>query len=199
MTFAVQWEPDGLRAARMKRCEDILAGKLASLQYVGELDLHNLQLEDARMCAALARIASVPTVRTLNIGFNALRGEAMAALARSSFALRLEKLELTGNVLGDLGISALFAGDFPELRELGLSWCELGDGAAGPLANARGMPKLRELSLRRNHFTDRGAAILAASKTLTGQLTRIDLDSNDEVTRAGSKALLAAFGDALVR
>ena len=199
MTAAVQWEPDGLRAARMKRCNDILAGKLASLSYVMDLDLHNLQLGDERMSAAIRQIATVPTISVVNIGFNVLRAEAMNALVRSKLALRIERLELTGNALGDLGMSLLCAGDFPELRELGLSWCELGDGAAGPLANAKGMPKLRELWLRRNHLTDRGASILAASPTLTGQLTRIDLDYNDDLTRASTKVLLESFGDALVR
>jgi hypothetical protein len=59
------------------------------------------------------------------------------------------------------------------------------------------MPVLRELSLRRNKFTDEGAVVLAASERLRAQIRRIDLDSNDEVTRRGMKALRHAFGSAL--
>ncbi len=60
------------------------------------------------------------------------------------------------------------------------------------------MPVLRDLSLRRNAFTDAGVLVLAASERLRAQIGRIDFDYNDEVARRGMTALQRAFGSALV-
>ncbi len=109
------------------------------------------------------------------------------------------ELDLTGNHPGEAGIAALVAGHFPRLERLGLAWCRLEDGAAPSLADvAPGMPVLRDLSLRRNDFTDEGALVLAASERLRAQIERVDLDCNDEITRRGMPALRRAFGSALV-
>lgn len=198
MTGVVQHEPKGVREARMKRCADILAGKLQSLAFVSELDLHNLQLGDARMAGVFARLAEVESIERLAIGFNVLRRDAMRALGESPLSARLVELELTGNHLGEAGVAALVAGRFPRLERLGLAWCRLDDGAARSLADASGVPALRDLSLRRNDFTDEGALALAASERLRAQLERLDFDCNDDVTRRGMNALRRAFGSALV-
>ncbi len=198
MSGVVQREAKGAREARMKRCTDILAGKLGSVAFVNELDLHNLQLGDARMADVFARLAEVESIERLAIGFNVLRRDAMKALGESPLSARLVELDLTGNHLGEAGIAALAAGRFPRLERLGLGWCDLEDCAAPSLADAPGMPVLRDLSLRRNAFTDEGALVLAASERLRTQIGRIDFDCNDEVTRRGMTALQRAFGPALV-
>jgi hypothetical protein len=198
VTRVVQHETGPGRDARRKRCEEILAGNLRSIEFVSDLDLHNLQLGDETLAKAIARVSELPGIKRLRIGFNVLRADAMKALATSALSARLEELDLTGNQLGDLGTAALFAGNFPCLGQLQLGWCRLTDGAAPAIAEAFGMPMLRELSLRRNEFTDGGAAILAASARLRAQLTRIDFDYNDETTRRGMNALRRAFGAALV-
>ena len=198
MTGVVQHETKGAREARMKRCTDILAGKLHSVAFVSELDLHNLQLGDARMADVFARLAEAESIERLAIGFNILRRDAMKALGESPLSARLVELDLTGNHLGEAGIAALAARRFPRLERLGLGWCHLEDSAAPSLADAPGMPVLRDLSLRRNAFTDEGALVLAASERLRAQIGRIDFDYNDEVTRRGMTALQRAFGSALV-
>jgi hypothetical protein len=198
MTRAVQHEPEGVRAARMTHCREILAGKTKSLRYVDALDLHNLQLGDERMAEAITRIAEAPGIRRLHLGWNTLGVGAMRALAASPLATWIEELDLAGNELGDPGIAALFAGHFPSLWKLDVPYCRVGDGAAGPIAAMTGMAALRDLSLRRNDLTNAGAAILAASQPLRRQLTRLDVDYNDEMTSKGMRLLREAFGKALV-
>jgi hypothetical protein len=83
MTGVVQHETKGAREARMKRCTDILAGKLQSVAFLSGLDLHNLQLGDARMADVFARLAEVESIERLAIGFNVLRRDAMKALGES--------------------------------------------------------------------------------------------------------------------
>jgi len=198
VTEVVQHEPEAARAARRKRCDDLLAGKLQSLEFVTDLDLHNLQLGDAEMSRVFDRIESALGIVALRIGFNVLREGAMRALAQSRLSERLETLDLTGNALGGAGVAALCEGRFPRLRELSLGWCRLGDGAVVPLAASASMPALRELTLRRNELGDEGALTLAASTALRAQLTRLSFDYNDDVTRRGMARLRDAYGDALV-
>jgi len=198
MTHVVQHEPVALRAARSQRCDEILAGNLSSLRHAASLDLHNLQLGDTVMSVVLSRIAGVSGLSALHLGFNVLRADAMRALAASPLSVRLVELDLTGNPLGDAGIAALFGGAFPHLAVLGLSWCSLGDGALGVIAEATTFPALRELSLRRNAFTDEGARALASAVTLRQTLTSLNLDYNDTITRRGMKALREAYGGSLV-
>jgi hypothetical protein len=198
MTSVVQHETKGAREDRMKRCTHILAGDLRSVAFVRDLDLHNLQLGDARMADVFARLAEVESIERLAIGFNILRRDAMTALCESPLSARLVELDLTGNHLGDAGIAALVAGRFPRLGRLGLAWGRLEDSAAAALADAAGMPALRDLSLRRNDLTDEGAFVLAASERLRAQLERLDIDCNDEVTRRGMTAVRRAFGSTLV-
>jgi hypothetical protein len=198
VTEVVQHEPQALRAARAHRCDEILAGNLTSVEYVAELDLHNLQLGDERTMSVLARIGHMARLRALRIGFNVLRAGAMRALSASPLSAQLEELDLTGNHLGNEGIAALFAGAFPRLAVLGLGWCSLSDGAAGPIASAASFPALRDLSIRRNRFTDAGARRLASSPALRAQLTRLNVDYNDDMTSRGVTLLSKAYGDALV-
>jgi uncharacterized protein (TIGR02996 family) len=168
---------------------------------------------------AMSRLASAAQLQSLgklDLSSNALGPRRLAVLLTSRHLRNLTALRLTGNLLGDEGLTAL-AGTplpnlrhlalgsnqltaaamqaladtptWPRLRELELGWNPLGRDGAQALAAGR-LGQLRVLSLRCAGLADGGTEALAASSSLTG-LTTLDLAHN-QIGDEGAAALAAS-------
>lgn len=91
--------------------------------------------------------------------------EAFERLLRAPNLRGLRRLRLTnGSPVGFLPLIAAL----PELRELDLTGCRVGDAGAELLANTPALKNLRFLDLESNDITGAGASALIASPHLTG-------------------------------
>ncbi len=145
--------------------DDLLAGA-ADLAYPGHL--RTLHLSDVG--SDLDRVLSVPVlrqVRTLGLYGNRIGDTGAAALAQSPHLAQLEALDLSENGLTDLGVRALLARPWPNLRTLDLrGGAAITGRSAAFLARARGLPALATLDLSDNRIDGPGVGALAQSRSL---------------------------------
>ena len=118
-------------------------------------------------------------VAELSVMNNHLGAEGAAAMAAARHNPWLVKLDLTGNLLGAAGVTALLDALYPE-------------GAAD--AAAEGHPRLEELLLHRNNAGDAGAraAVRVLMSPVACNLKRLVL-SNCHIHSAGASALATAL------
>jgi uncharacterized protein (TIGR02996 family) len=109
-------------------------------------------------------------------------------IAHSSSTAGLTKLSFPAQPLSADAMRALTAGRYwPNLRELALWSCEVGDAGAEALADA-GPTRLRELDLNHNDLGPRAATALAGSRILE-TVEDLELNSNP-IGDVGLQALL---------
>ena len=162
------------------------AGRLATLH------LTNAAIGDAG-ARALAQ-GQGATLRDLDLCFNAIGPAGATALARSPRLAHLARLDLTSNPLEAEG-AVQFAERLalPALRDLDLSWCDLGPEAAA-LGAAPCLANLVKLDLCGNDLGDEGFARLLESPHL-GHLE--ELMVGDNALGDAALAALCARADAL--
>lgn len=140
--------------------------------------------------AALAAL-DLPSLRHLDLSSTGLTPEAVAALARSPIAPRLESLVLRDcRRLTTPAALALAAGDFRALRRLDLSGTTIGLGGLRGLLDAPWMPGVASLNLSGLRLRTDAGAELGASGRLTG--LRILNLSNNPLNAAGVTALVCS-------
>jgi Ran GTPase-activating protein (RanGAP) involved in mRNA processing and transport len=128
-------------------------GLAALLADGGPAGLNELVLESCRLTAAAAEAldgSACPELRWLDLSKNTLGARGAEALARSGLTARLAGLRLGGGGIGDGGASALAAGEWPLLTELGLEANGLTEAGAQALARSATLPRLREVRCARN-------------------------------------------------
>ena len=169
----------------------------------------------AFLCHFLRQPARMVKLDLLLLHENAIGAAGCAALAgamvdAASDAMRsLGQLHLTGNPLGDMGCKQLMAPYFqaadagsmplPNLRELHLGRCELGDKAAAAIGRAIATPgsfaELTLLSLGQNKIGDEGCASLAEALAANGaapKLVGLYLGRN-QIADGGARALASTL------
>ena len=136
--------PDGVP----RLAEGLAAGALPAVVYLGIYGLHMGLAGASALAGALGR-GALPRLQTLHLVNAAIGGAGLVALAP---ALRrrptLAHLDLSGNSLGDEGITALVAPPPPA-------------GALPPPAG--GLKRLKTLDLRNTHVTDAGCATITSA------------------------------------
>ncbi|MGE0321731.1 MAG: hypothetical protein AB7K71_11795 [Polyangiaceae bacterium] len=111
--------------------------------------------------------------------------DALASIARSSFASSLEELVLNEIAVGPLGLHALCGGSLQSLKRLEARNCQLGDEGLEALAG--GTLRWSEVLLDGNNITEQGVATLAQSD-LAQSVQLLGLTTNP-VGDAGAKHL----------
>lgn len=135
---------------------------------------------------ALADSAHLTGLRALDLRKNKIGAKGARAIGRAFPELRT--LDLTGNPLGEEGVTALASGSgLGNLRELCLQQTGIDDAGARALARSKLLEHVRVLSLRSNKITDAGARVLAESPALRN-LSQLNLNKN-KIGADGKKAL----------
>jgi len=137
-------------------------------------------LPDIAACTHLSR------VRVLDLEKNDLGDADLDALSNSPHLARLRGLLLWSNRVGDSGLRSLLGG-LPALERLDLSGNIIGDGGAESLSFSPALSRFRLVDLSSNQIGDQGALALAAS-AYAGSLGWIDLARNP-IGTAGQAAL----------
>jgi hypothetical protein len=137
--------------------DDATLDKIAPLK-LRELTLENTEITDA----GLARLASIPTLRSLNLRRSSYLTD--AALTHVAKLPNIEVLELLYNNFGDAGIEHV--AKLPKLRVLDLRGCVLVTDAG--LAHLAACKNLQRLKLRNPNVTDAGLKALRGLSKLRG-------------------------------
>lgn len=137
----------------------------AALARAGLAELETLDLRwNALGDAGLAALCAAPWRLTRLDAAECDVGPAgAAALAASHLPRTLVDLWLQEDELGDDGVVALAAADWPALRQLWLSGSGLGERGAAALAGARGLAGLERLRLGHHRLGPEARALLRAS------------------------------------
>jgi Ran GTPase-activating protein (RanGAP) involved in mRNA processing and transport len=150
--------------------------------------------------AALVSAPFLPGLKRLGLGHGHFSGASLAFLFERVRLDSLRILNLDGSkirVIGPLAIAGTRS--LPELRTLIFSNAELTSADAVALANARHLPNLHTLNLWANRITNEGVQALAGSTALPA-LRVLSLADNKGITDAGAKALAdSSLVDRLVR
>ena len=102
----------------------------------------------------------------------------------------MTRLKISGNPIGDRGLSALSAAGWPStLTQLFMANCQIGDAGAAALAQAGLPPGLERMRLAYNQIGDAGVAALA--QALPATCFFLTLDGN-RISDAGAVALAQA-------
>jgi hypothetical protein len=129
---------------------------------VKTLNLHSIEM-DAAGLTGLFGAKGWPSLTTLNLSGNDLRGAEFLRAGESLIPKQVQTLSLFG--------------------------CKLGNGGIAALARANGFHELRVLRLGLNGLTDDAALHLARASSLS-MLWALDLQHNREFGDAGLRALL---------
>ena len=157
----------------------------------GREDKRALRLVCKRTCASVdSRVVAVEETRW---PVEPLGERQLSALVRAP--RQLQRLDLTGRMLGDAGAAALAAAAWPSLQQLSLNSNSLGPAGAASLAGAA-WPSLQVLWLGNNNLGPAGAFSLAAAQLPA--LRELWLLKNN-LGPAGAAALAAAHFPALQR
>lgn len=159
----------------------------ASLGRLAELGLAATQIGAG--VSALGAASALPSLRVLHLGDNDLEPSHAAALVRGGGLRALVSLDLSGNKLGDDGMSSLSAG-LPSVVLLDLSSNWIGPRGAQILAAAKGLGSLVSLVLDKNLIGDIGAIAIAESESL-GALVRMSVRDN-RIYDEGAEALASS-------
>jgi len=144
--------------------------------------------------SALAASPNLPNLTSLNLGQCGIGSAGAGALAAARIR-GLRSLSLSGNPIGDAGLTALLQTPLlARCRRLYLARCRLTDASAKELAAASHLDGLTGLCLGGNAIEDEGATALAKSPYLK-QLRRIELP--EELSDKPRKLLEERFGRAL--
>ncbi len=145
--------------------------------------------------SALAGSSHLAALVSLNLGSCGLGAKAMTALGKARL-MGLRALSLSGNPIGDRGVSGLLATPLLSgCQRLYLARCGLTDAGVKLLAQAPQFGLLTGLCLGNNEVTDEAAKALAESPHLRG-LKRLELDEN-ELSPKGREVLEKRFGKRL--
>jgi uncharacterized protein (TIGR02996 family) len=118
------------------------------------------------------------SLKELDLRANDLQRDGAHALAASS-ALRLTRLEIGGNRIGNSGIAPIAeAPQFSDLRQFGLHDNEIGNLGVEALVQSPSLAQLEHLNLSRNHVSGRGVQLLAESALLSN-LISLSLRNNE--------------------
>lgn len=137
--------------------------------------------------AALASCPYLTRVRALDLEKNDLGDEEVETLVSSPSLTSLTMLLLWCNRVGDAAVAALAHAELPQLNRLDLSGNSVGDEGITVLARSPLLGRLRLLDLTNNRVGDPGALALAASPHAAG-LGWLDLSKNP-IGPAGQSAL----------
>jgi hypothetical protein len=174
-----------------------LVPKLAAsplLAHVRELDLCSADLGNAGL-AALVRSPFLKHLDALDLGFNGLDDAGVEALARSVNRPNLTALALndndriTGDGLRTLADSPFFAG----LTALDVSGNDIGETGVTAVVASRSMARLRTFRVNNNHIGDVGTAALAGSPLIARMLRadpKLEMRAN-AIGPTGAAALAA--------
>lgn len=163
-----------------------VASRLKSISIVGNpFDSSDVSL--------LSRFSALNGLTLCGLGIDA---DLIGELSRQAICARLVELAFTNCALGNVAVLHLDAARYPNLRQLFLETCELGDAAAEHVAVNPLLRQLSHLSLCDNQVTDRGALTLADSPNWRG-MTTIDLTYNP-ISPDVHRALKIRFGDRIL-
>jgi uncharacterized protein (TIGR02996 family) len=166
-----------LRAELRREDWAVFAREALTSLPLGELELSVDGPLGAEEMTTLVHSPCFGLLRLLTVQSRSLTAPAVSLLAEAS-APRLRRLSL-GSGLGDEGIT-LFARarGFPQLRQLCLSYNQMGREGALALATHPVCEKVTHLDLAHNRLGDAGLAALASSPCLD-QLRALNLRQND--------------------
>jgi Ran GTPase-activating protein (RanGAP) involved in mRNA processing and transport len=146
----------------------------------------------AAAASALSGNKTLFGLRELGVSRCGIGPREAASLGRASLPV-LRTLNLGQNPIGPTGLEALLAGPLVSpLRHLDLTATDAGDAGAAAVAGCPAVVNLRWLQLAENHITDTGARALAESPHLADVHT-LDLSKND-IGPAGKDCLTQRFG-----
>ncbi len=168
---------------------------LAELPQLGRV--HALEVQrcavDAEGVAALVAAGGLDGLVFLDLSHNLLGDVGPQALAWSPRLARLETLVLRHSLIGDRGLEALARAPYlGRLEVLDLEGNSVSDLGLAALADAPLLPRLTTLDLRNNMVSDLGVQALVAAEQLEG-LTGLDLGGN-HITNAGAALLAGCVG-----
>jgi len=155
------------------------------------LPFNDLDSVDA---ATLAASPNLHRLRLLNLSHNRIAALGICAIAVGGLSFELRHLWLTGNNLGDAGVSALGESLWP-LESLRLGSNGITDAGVLALLDQAEIASLKLLHLSNNPITDRGALALASSPYLDGLSSLIV--KKCRFSKTAEAALRDRFGDHL--
>lgn len=168
---------------------------LLKSKHLGELSALNLSSSELSGEALGGLGAKLPALTHLVLTNNPIGDDGARALAEWKHLGGLRALYLTACELSEEGLAALLApGKLTSLEKWTLAQNELGDAGAKAIAeHAAQLARLSYLELSEVGLRDGGTAALAAARLPA--LRHLDISGN----RGSYKALIAAYGDAVVR
>ena len=143
----------------------------------GAQHLRSLNVIANEISSLAALGAHLPSCQVLALTSNPVRDAGLAQLARWQHLAQLETLYLSRCGITSVGLAALLAAPMPGLHKLTLSDNRLDDeGATLIAANARRVPNLAIVELRKAGLSD--AAVAAMTTAKLPHLRRIDVRMN---------------------
>ena len=134
------------------------------------LDLDGLNMDNDGVAVLLAGLASLPTLKKLDLVNNLIGDQGLQALVGLVNCCNIEDLSFARNVLA-VSVSGL--------RSLG--------------ENVQRATRLKSLNLRSNAINDEGLQALADGMTTRCSLTKLDLAYNRSITAVGLRSLAPFF------
>jgi uncharacterized protein (TIGR02996 family) len=141
-----------------------------------------------------AHLASSPhlcSLRRLSLEKCSIKEVGAKALAEGTAFRALTHLDMGENKIGDVGAAALAQGHFPELRELAIANCGIGDAGFVALARSPLLANVEVLEIDGNRITDVGAKALLKSPYST-RLRELSAERN-KMSRSVRAALEKRF------
>jgi uncharacterized protein (TIGR02996 family) len=181
-----------VRRVRLLDAAPVIAKLFRSplLAGIRELDLCNADLGNAGL-ALLAQSPFLKDLESLDLGFNSVEDAGVTALSRGTGLLNLTSLALndndsiTGDGLRSLAESPFFAG----LTSLDVSGNDIGETGVSAVVNSSSMSRLRTFRMNGNPVGDAGIASLTNSPLLARMLKadpRLELRGNSAGAKGAS-------------